>query len=73
MLKLLHLESPHTPAELCERSTPPAAGEGAGSAVVVDATPTAAANPGEDTGAGGDAEEGFGLPLCQAIVRDPAG
>jgi hypothetical protein len=41
--------------------------------VVAAVTPTPADDPGEDPGAGGAAEEGFGLPLCQAIVRDPAG
>jgi hypothetical protein len=41
--------------------------------VVAAATPTIAADPGEDPGEEGDAEEGFGLPLCRPIVRDPAG
>ncbi len=51
------------------RSSPPNAGEETGSAAVVGAADTAAA-------AGclaGVEEEGFGLPLCQAVVKDPAG
>jgi hypothetical protein len=51
------------------RSSPPDAGEGTGSAAVAGAADTADA---AGFPAGVD-EEGFGLPLCQAVVRDPAG
>ncbi len=48
------------------RSSPPDVGEEPGSAADTAAADAAGCPAGED-------EEGFGLPLCQAVVRDPAG
>jgi hypothetical protein len=53
------------------RSSPPDVGENPGTAALAGPADTAAADA-AGCSAGGDEEE-FGLPLCRAVVRDPAG
>jgi hypothetical protein len=56
----------HLPAG--EGPGPPDVGEEPDAAALAGAADTAAAGC-----PAGDDEKGFGLPLCQAVVRDPAG